>query len=146
MEVSVKVGVSPEKFYKTFLSEVAKDVSYTTGKKVRASHLMKGYNYTKLYKTGDAKIKIYGLVENKEYHSQYSYAEMVVTMSYYISDEDGDTIVTYVETAEGKKKKTVSQGLASLGAKSKSKKMIKRIAAFALEENEDEEENVEEEE
>lgn len=146
MEISEKLYVSADAFFDQLAQSVAYDISNTTGKKVRAKQISKGYSYSKKLKNkmgrkGDVKVTITDFEAPRIYAVEFESVQGTNFMSYQIEDL-GDCIgVTYSEDFTGKTSaKNLNYKLMSFfynrGSKKKARRLLRAMEKFIIDEAE----------
>lgn len=133
MEVNEKLYVKADEFFAQMKESIAYDISNSTGKKVRAKQISKGYTYTKKLKNkmgrkGEVKVTITDFEEPRIYAAKFESIQGTNFLSYEIEDL-GDSIgVTYKEDFKGASTlKNVNYKVMSFFYKRGSKKKAERL-------------------
>lgn len=140
MEVNEKLYVKAEDLFNQMAESIAYDISNSTGKKVRAKNIKKGYTYTKhmknkLGKKGEVKVTITEFEAPKIYAAKFESINGTNYLSYEIEDL-GDSIgVTYREDFEGATSlKTWNNKLMSFfynrGSKKKARRLLRAMEQY----------------
>lgn len=147
MEVNEKLYVRADEFFAKMADSVAYDISESTGKKVRAKNINKGYTYTKKLKNklgrkGDVKVTITDFEAPRIYAAKFESTNGINYLSYEIEDL-GDSIgVTYSESFEGATKmKSLNYKFMSFfynrGSKKKARRLLRAMEQYINNEKED---------
>lgn len=146
MEVNEKLYVRADEFFAKMAESIAYDISESTGKKVRAKNINKGYTYTKKLKNkmgrkGDVKVTITDFEAPRIYAAKFDSVNGVNYLSYEIEDL-GDSIgVTYSESFQGASMmKNLNYKLMSFfynrGSKKKARRLLRAMEQYILQEKE----------
>lgn len=146
MEVNEKLYVKADDLFNQMAESIAYDISNSTGKKVRAKNIKKGYSYTKrmknkLGKKGDVKVTITDFEAPKKYAAKFESANGTNYLSYEIEDL-GDSIgVTYREDFEGATRmKTWNNKFMSFfynrGSKKKARRLLRAMEQYIVQQQE----------
>lgn len=142
MEVNEKLYVKAEDLFDQMAGSVAYDISNSTGKKVRAKNIKKGYTYTKRLKNklgrkGEVKVTITEFEAPKKYAAEFESVNGINTLSYEITDL-GDSIgVTYKEDFVGATKlKSLNNKMMTFfynrGSKKKARRLLRAMEQYVL--------------
>lgn len=110
VEVNEKLYITAEDFFTQLTESIAYDITESTGKKVLAKQVHKGYSYHKQMKNkvgrkGDVKVVIKEFSYPTCYVAEFHSVQGVNIIKYEIEQmEDGCIGVTYIEDFQGKSK------------------------------------------
>lgn len=146
MEVNEKLYVKADEFFAKMAESIAYDISESTGKKVRAKNITKGYTYTKKLKNkmgrkGDVKVTITDYEAPRIYAAKFDSSNGINYLSYEVEDL-GDCIgVTYSESFEGATKmKSLNYKFMSFfynrGSKKKARRLLRAMEQYINNEKE----------
>lgn len=146
MEVNEKLYVRADEFFAKMAESIAYDISESTGKKVRAKNISKGYTYTKKLKNkfgrkGDVKVTITDFEAPRKYAAKFDSVNGINYLSYEIEDL-GDSIgVTYSESFKGATKmKSINYKFMSFfynrGSKKKARRLLRAMEQYIRNEKE----------
>lgn len=146
MQVQEKLYVSADEFFQKLGDSVAYDITNSTGKKIRAKQITKGYSYTKTLKgkvsrKGSVKVTIAEFEAPVKYVAEFQSSQGVNYVSYVIEQLDDEHIgVTYSEDFKGASAmKSANFKVMSFfynrGAKKKATRLLRSIEAYIVEEH-----------